>query len=115
MKRLEDFMIKIRTGPRGRDTVPRVCINDSDCYELENVEGSTMSGGILQGAYSPHKVIHRFVLEGPDRGCWDLEEAEVTLNVRNREPYSVRLGAVTLDAQSDLNLWYESPEDTFDV
>jgi len=115
MRQLDHFMLQLRTGPRGRQDVPRVCFNDEVCYELENVEGTTASGDVLTGAYGPRKAVHKFVLEGPETGYWDIEEAEVTLSVRHREPYSVRLGPITLNAQSDLNLWYESPEDTFDV
>jgi hypothetical protein len=115
MRRLEEFMLKIRTGPRGRQDLPHVCINEYDCYELEDVEGAATSGGILRAGYSPHKMIQSFVLQGPERGFWDIEETEITFRVREREPYTIRLGPVTLDSRSDLNMWYESPEDTFDV
>jgi hypothetical protein len=115
MRRLEQFMLKITTGPRGRKDLPRIRINDEFSYELENTEGSAESGGQLTGSYSPHKMIHSFVLEGPESGYWDIERSEIIMRVREREPYTVRLGPVTLDVGSDLNLMYESPEETFDV
>ena len=115
MKRLEEFILKVNTGPRGRKDLPRVRIDDEFSYELENVEGTADSGDVLVGSYAPHKMIHSFVLEGPQAGYWDIEKTELTMRVREREPYTVRLGPVTLDARSDLNLMYESPEDTFDV
>jgi hypothetical protein len=114
MNRLERFMVTLKTGPRGRDDLPRVCINDK-AYELENVEGSASSGSVLKGWFAPHAMIQQFVLEGPNGGFWDVEETQVTYKTRSREPYTVRLGPVTLDSYSDMNLWYDSPEDTFEV
>lgn len=104
MNRLESFMVKVKTGARGRETVPRVRINDRE-YELENLEGSTSSGEVLKGSYNPFVNVQQFVLQGPEEGVWDIEDTEITYSVRGREPYTVHLGPVSLGAHADMNMW----------
>jgi hypothetical protein len=114
MDRLDNFTLKLRTGPRGRDDLPHVRINDVN-YELENVTGDASSGSVLSGSFAPLKTIQQFVLEGPNGGFWDVEETEISFQPHQHQPYTVRLGPVTLDSYSDMNLWYDSPENTFEV
>jgi hypothetical protein len=42
-------------------------------------------------------------------------ESTLTYYPYGEEPYTLRLGPVALDHQSDLNIWQERPLPTFDV
>jgi len=114
MNKLDSFAVEIRTGPRGRDTVPRVRINGR-AFEFDKFDGGVEGGEVLVGSFDPHSHVQEFLLEGPDIGFWDIDQCTVEYHVSGREPYRVHLGAVTLDRNCDLNLLYDSPEDTFEV
>lgn len=114
MPRLETFDIVVRTGKSGRTTPPKWVINGFP-VDFENAKGGTGPGDVFEATGSPGSFPHTLLLRGPDEGTWDLEEVKVTYYPQGEPPYTVRLGAASLDAASDLNIWHERPQPVFDV
>lgn len=114
MPRLETFDIIIKTGANGLKDIPKWSINGFT-VDFEEFEGGCGPGEVFRGSASPGSFPHSLLIRGPEAGVWDVAEAKVTYYPAGEEPYSVRLGAVTLDHESDLNIWYERPQPVFDV
>lgn len=114
MPRLETFDIDITTGARGRPGVATYTINGFT-LEFDEEEGGTGPGETLKASASPDSFPHSLVLDGPKDGAWGIEAIELRFYPSGEEPYSVRLGGVTLDSRSDLNLWYDRPPRTLAV
>lgn len=114
MPKLDTFQISVKTGARGVDALPRWIINGFS-VDFEDVRGSTRPGDTFEATGSPGSFPHTLLLRGPDEGAWDIEETRITYYPNGEEPYTVRLGAVTLDTESDLNIWYERPQPVFDL
>ncbi len=110
---LQSVTLRIRTGARGIDRVPLYAINSHE-IPFDEIKGGCQSGETLDVSGSPRSFPHSLVLLGPDEGAWDIEEIDVTLHT-DGEPYTVRLGAITLDGETKLNLWYECPPVLLDV
>ena len=114
MPKLNTFDITIKTGARGPSGAPQWAINGF-VVDFEQAKGGTAPGETFEGAASPGSFPHTLVIRGPESGAWDIEEARVTYYPQGAPPYTVRLGAVTLDDDADLNIWYERPQRVFDV
>lgn len=116
MPKLESFQVEIKTGDRRGPETPRFNINGFP-LDFDTTEGSTDSGETLKAVGSPGSFPHALTLAGPDEGeqPWDIESIRITYDCMGQEPYSVRLGAVTLDDESDLNIWHDRPAPVFDV
>lgn len=114
MPRLETIEIAIKTGKRGLDGAPAYAINGHD-LEFDEVSGGKGSGETMRLVGSPMSFPHSLTLTGPDSGCWDIEKVEATFHASGGDPYTVRLGAVTLDHETCLNLWYDRPPQLLDV
>jgi hypothetical protein len=113
MPRLEMLELKIKTGQRGISRAPGYAINSHE-IPFDTVAGGYGPGETLEAAGSPQSFPHSLTLTGPDEGFWDIERIEVTLHAGGT-PYTVNLGAVTLDGESKLNLWYDRPPVLLDV
>lgn len=114
MPRLETFRITLKTGSQGKNEPPRYAINGFP-LDFEEAQGGVEAGGSFEATGNPGSYPHSLVLVGPDTAPWDLESIEITYFFDGQEPYTVRLGMVTLDTDSDLNLLYEQPLPTFNV
>jgi hypothetical protein len=114
MPRLESFTLELRTGEKGLAHVPRYSINGFE-IEFDAVEGGCGPGETLRATAMPQSFPHKLILQGPEEGTWDIAGATLTFQVQGGEPYTVRLGGVTLGDRDDLNLWYERPEKVIDV
>lgn len=116
MPKLDTFTLEIKTGERAGPDTPMFNINGFP-LEFDEVEGSTEPGEVLKATGNPYSFPHALALMGPDEGAepWDIESIRATYHCANLEPYTVRLGSVTLDDESNLNIWYEPPPPTFDV
>jgi hypothetical protein len=114
MPRLETFSLEIRTGENRGPDRPKYGINGFP-LEFDKYEGGTGSGETLRVMGSPQSFPHALTLGGPEEGQWDIESIKATYHCAGQEPYSVQLGAVTLDDETDLNIWYERPAPVFDV
>jgi len=111
--RLDTLELQIQTGQRGLGRAPSYAINSHE-IAFDQISGGTGSGEILMAAGSPRSFPHSLTLTGPDEGVWDIEHIELTFHV-GEQPYTVHLGAVTLDSESKLNLWYDRPPLLLDV
>lgn len=115
MPRLNVFKMKIKTGARGHaGPVPEFKMNGHQ-MPLGNFEGSAAAGGECSGGFQPYSFAHSLTLAGPPSGEWDIERIEIAFEVANEQPYSAIFDKVTLDENSELNLWQEPPLPTFDV
>ena len=114
MPRLEQFRLTIRTGTRGRIDLPRYEINGFQ-IDFDSVEGETSSGGTLKATGCPRSFPHALTLVGPEDGAWDIDGIEAVYECSGEDPYTVRMGAVTLDGETNLNIWHEPPLPAFDV
>jgi len=114
MARLETFSLVIRTGGRGLDETPAYTINGFT-LPFDQVDGSARAGGVLEATGHPQSFPHGLTLVGPSEGAWDIEGIEATYELDGEAPYTVRLGAVTLDGQTELRLWYPRPAEVIDV
>jgi hypothetical protein len=114
MPRLETIELKIKTGERGPNRTPRYEINGF-ALDFDEIDGGNGPGEVLELSGSPQSFPHSLALTGPEEGCWDIEEIEATYHVMGGDPYTIRMGAVTLDAESNLNIWIDRPPTLLDV
>ena len=115
MPRLESFTIKIKTGQNGREDIPKFAFNTIPC-EFEDVQGDCNASNEMEGFFAPRSFVHSFTLTGPEAGAWDIDEIEMTYLIAGEfEPYKIKMGPVTLDDQTDLNIWKERPSAVWDV
>ncbi len=116
MPRLDTFTLEIKTGKRPGPEKAGFSINGFS-LAFDDVEGGTGSGETLNVMGSPQSFPHSLALTGPSEGRepWDIESVTATYRCGGTEPYTVHLGAVTLDDESDLDIWHEPPLPTFDV
>lgn len=114
MPRLNTFDVVVKTGGHGPGVQPKWSINGF-VVGFDQFKGGTGPGEIFAGTGNPGSFPHTLLLCGPENGDWDIEEVKVTYYPQGEEPYSVRLGPVRLDSESDLNIWYERPQPVFDV
>lgn len=114
MPRLEQFHLTIHTGEQGRKDYPRYEINGFQ-VDFDEVDGAAESGQTLTVTGRPRSFPHALALVGPEDGRWDIERIEAVYECGGAEPYSVRMGAVTLDGETNLNIWHEPPLPTLDV
>jgi len=115
------LQLKIKMGERGLGRNPRYAINGLE-LDFDEIKGGSGPHETLELTGRPKKFPRSMTLIGPDEGCWDIEEIvatyQVTTGVYNEGgagPYTLRLGAVTLDAETKLNLWYERPPQLLEV
>lgn len=114
MPRLEQFQLTIRTGDQGRPDYPRYEINGFQ-IDFDEIEGSAAAGQTLKVTGRPRSFPHALTLVGPEEGRWDIAGIEAVYECGGLEPYTVRMGAVTLDDETSLNIWHEPPLPAFDV
>lgn len=116
MPRLDTFTLEITTGKRPGPEKLGFNINGFP-LDFDDVEGGTGRGETLNATGSPQSFPHGLALVGPTQGCepWDIESVTVTYNCGGMDAYTVHLGAVTLDDESNLDIWHEPPLPTFDV
>jgi hypothetical protein len=114
MPRLDTFTLKIRTGSQGMPGAPKYSINGFP-LEFDALQGTTAPEEVLEVTGHPQSFPHSLLLLGPEEGAWEIQQLEATYHCANETPYTVRLGAVTLDSRSDLNVWYPRPPKVIDV
>lgn len=114
MPRLQSFHLKLKTGAQGPGVLPTYTINGFK-LEFDEYNGGTHAGEMLEASGHPQSFPHNLILQGPEENAWDIESLEITYDIDNAEPYTLHFGAVTLDDESDLNLWHERPAPVFDV
>ncbi len=114
MPKLNTFDVVVKTGKSGRTTTPKWIINGFT-VEFDQTSGGTGPGETFEATGNPGSFPHTLLLSGPEEGTWEIEEATVTYYPNGAQPYTVKLGAVSVDAESDLNIWYEQPQPVFDV
>lgn len=114
MPRLETFTLEITNGENGAPARPMYSINGFP-IEFESYVGSSEKGETFKLTGSPQSFPHSLTLSGPDEGTWDIESIEAIYYSQNEEPYTVRMGAVSLDEETCLNIWHERPLPVFDV
>lgn len=114
MPKLEQFELTIKTGSGGRADTPTYSINGFP-VDFDSCEGGTGSGESLCAKGAPQSFPHALLLIGPETGTWDIESIEATYECAGSDPYTVYLGAITLDEETSLNIWHEPPAPTFDV
>ena len=116
MPKLNAFEIEIKTGARPGPPNLRYNINGFP-LDFDEAEGSVEPGQTFRAKGSPESFPHSLTLSGPEEGSqpWDIESATATYYCANDDPYTVRMGAVTLDDDADLNIWHQRPAPTFDV
>ena len=113
MPKLERFTIEIKTGERGGPENLQYLINGFP-LDFDETEGGTGRGDTLTASGSPQSFPHALLLRGPEEGSWDIESVHLSYECGD-DDYTVNLGAVVLDSESDLNIWHEAPMPTFDV
>ncbi|MBI4556976.1 MAG: helicase [Candidatus Hydrogenedentes bacterium] len=114
MPRLNSFQLQIKTGQNGPAEPPRYSINGF-VIEFEEMSGGIGPGETLEATGNPGSFPHSLSLCGPKEGAWDIEGITATYFPHGEPPYTVRFDAVTLDDQSDLNIWQDRPAQVFDV
>ena len=114
MPRLESFTLKLTTGERGLQSPPKYSINGFP-LEFDEVKGGVGPGETAELTGSPQSFPHALLLIGPEEGSWDITGITATYTCAGSQPYTVRLGGVTLDDDADLNIWYQRPARVLDV
>ncbi|PCJ61198.1 MAG: helicase [Candidatus Hydrogenedentota bacterium] len=116
MPKLDTFTLEIKTGAKPGPEVPHFEINGFP-LEFDEREGTTEAGGTIVLKGFPHSFPHSLALTGPEEGkeSWEIASILATYECGAMEPYEIRMGAVTLGDDNDLNIWHEPPLPTFDV
>ena len=121
MPRLDMLQLTIKVGERGLESKPRYAINGIE-LDFDEVKGGSGPHETLELTGKPGRFLRSMALIGPDEGYWDIKEIRATYDVATADydasgsgPYTLRLGAVTLDAETKLNLWYERPPQLLEV
>ena len=114
MTRLDTFTLEVHTGANRGPERFRYSINGFE-LDFEECEGGTDAGECLKLSASPQSFPHSLALRGPDEGTWDIESVVAVYHCMGEPPYTIRLGAVELDHESDLNIWHEKPQPVFEV
>ncbi|MCH7909633.1 MAG: helicase [Candidatus Hydrogenedentes bacterium] len=114
MPKLNAFTIEIQTGESEGPEQPQYSINGFP-LDFDEMEGGSGAGEKLTASGAPQSFPHTLLLRGPEQGHWDIQSVRLTFECDGDEPYTVQLGAVTLDNESDLNIWHEPPMPVFDV
>lgn len=116
MPKLDNFTLEIKTGEHAGPAVPTFAINGFP-LEFDTLDGSAESGGTLTVTGAPSSFPHSLVLVGPQNGeaTWDIESITATYECAQLDPYTVRMGAIVLNDDSNLNIWHEPPLPVFDV
>lgn len=114
MPRLESFQIRVKTGERGPNRMPRYVINGFT-LEFDEFSGGFGPGETFEATGTPDSFPHTLALCGPDEGEWDIEEVTITYFPFGEEPYTLRFGSLTLNSDGDLNIWRTRPQPVFDV
>jgi hypothetical protein len=114
MARLETFDLTIKTGESGLGVAPRYEINGF-ALDFDEIEGGTGPGETLKVTGNPESFPHALALIGPQEGKWDIERIDAVYHPAGGDPYTVCMGAVTLDDATNLNIWHERPQKVFDV
>lgn len=114
MPRLQCFDLTVKTGEHGCDRQPAFVINGFE-LEFDNADGSYETGGTLICKGSPDSFPHSLHLTGPNEGVWDIDELEITYYPYGEEPYTLRFAPISIDSESDLNIWHKKPSAVWDV
>lgn len=114
MPKLNSFKIKIETGDQGTDGPVLFSINRHN-MPFENVTGVTDAGQVFEGDFEVNSFAHSLTLVGPEKGEWNIKKISVDFNCEGTQPYSMSYGEVTLDENSQANLWQDPPQPVFDV
>jgi len=116
MPKLEKFQLDIKTGAKPGPAKLKFNINGFP-LEFDSAEGGAGTGESVTLVGSPQSFPHSLTLAGPEEGSepWEIESVTATYECMGNEPYVVRMGSVTLDDHSDLNIWHERPAPVFDV
>ena len=114
MPRLQTFNLKLKTGAAGPGGIPAYAINGFT-LDFDEFSGGTHAGETFEATGHPQSFPHSLSLRGPEEGVWEIESLELTYDMDSAKAYTLHFGAVTLDARSDLNLWYERPAPVFEV
>lgn len=114
MPRLESFTLKLTTGEQGLPTPPKYAINGFP-LDFDEIKGGFAPGETAELMGSPQSFPHSLVLIGPEEGEWDIQGLTATYHCAGSQPYSVRLGAITLQDDTDLNIWHQRPAKVLDV
>ncbi|NUN98085.1 MAG: helicase [Candidatus Omnitrophica bacterium] len=114
MPKLQIFRIRIATGEQGRTDIPEFKINGFK-IPFDNPRGGVGPGETFEAEGAPQSFAHSLHLCGPTEGTWEIRETTLTYNLMGEPPYTIRLGRVVLDSESDLNIWHERQPVVFDV
>jgi hypothetical protein len=114
MPRLESFTLKLKTGAQGLPATPKYAINGFP-LDFDEIKGGTAPGDEAELTGNPQSFPHSLVLIGPEEGEWDIEGMTITYNCAGSQPYNVRLGAITLQDDTDLNIWHQRPARVLDT
>ncbi len=113
MPRISSLQVEIVTADAGTESPVMVVFNNHP-MPFPQYRGGTAAGETFEGRFSPNSFAHSVAIEGPAEGQWAIERLSVTYEGAG-EPWTVRFGAVTLDAETALDIWQEPPLPTFDV
>ena len=114
MPKLQTFDVRIKTGERAPSKTPRYSINGF-MLDFEQTQGGIAKGDVFIATGNPDSFPHTLLLSGPEEGHWDIDELAVTYHCAGEPAYTLRFAGVTLDSESDLNIWHARPEPAFDV
>ncbi|NIQ03174.1 MAG: helicase [Nitrospinaceae bacterium] len=114
MPKLKRFKIQIDTGRTGTGEPVFFTINNHK-LPLEDTRGKVQPGETFEGGFEIGSFVHSLTLVGPETGKWDIRKVQLDFECENTDPYSIVLGEVTLDPETELNIWREPPLPTWDV
>ncbi len=114
MPKLISFKVKIETGETGTTGPVKFSIN-GHTVPFEEVEGGVGAGETFAGSYEVNSFAHSLAVVGPDDGKWEIKNISVDFDCDNTSPYSIKLGGVTLDETTEVNIWRDPPRPVYMV
>ena len=114
MPRLISFGVKITTGQQELKEPVRCCIN-GHTQTMTNTCGGTALGEVFTGDFTVNSFVHSLTIVGPDEGLWDIKTIEVDYECADSDPYKAQFGAVSLDEETEVNIWVDPKPSVFYV
>lgn len=114
MPRLEEFTLTIQTAAGAGPERLEYEINGFT-VDFDQMEGQLDAESECKVVGRPRSFPHSLALIGPENGEWEIAAIEAAYHCDGAEPYTVRMGPVTLDGETKLNIWHDPPLPVFDV
>ncbi len=113
MPRVTELQLVIETGDVPLEQ-PVILVFNNHPIPVPADSGGTGAGETFEGRFRPNSFAHSVALQGPEAGEWAVNGVTVTYR-SGADEWTVRWGAVTLTAETAVDIWEDPPLPSWDV